>query len=153
MAVIGLVNQETPAANLPNLYADLNVDAASIMNQLVLSPESIIGEYSRIRQLPASQRQAIAASIRTNFGSFMNGTFYLTNNQISCVTNYWTDPQDVEFKNFLAARIEAGDAVTWQVDLTNSDVPPVGVMGRKKRKIEAGWSEKEGYKIGVGIEF
>lgn len=123
------------------------------MNQLVLSPESIIAEYSRIRQLPESQRQAIAASIRTNFGSFMNGTFYLTNNQISCVTNYWTAPEDVQFKNFLADRIEAGDVVTWQIDLTNSDVPTGGVVARKKRKIEAGWSEKEGFKVGVGFEF
>lgn len=125
------------------------------MNQLVLSQESIAAEYSRIRQLPEQQRRDIAAMCRSNFAGFMRQTFYLSNNQINCLTNYWTNPEDIEFINFLAARIEAGDVVTWTVDLTHADAPPFhsSMIKPKKRSVEGGYSEKKGWYIGFKIEF
>lgn len=153
MAVIGLVNQETSATNLVGSHYDLNLAEVSVVNKLVLSREAIVAEYSRIIRLAEPQRRVIAARIRSNFSGFMNETFYLTDNQINCLTNHWNKPEDVEFVNSLATRIEAGDAIAWEIDLTNADAPPV-LMGKpKKRKVEGGYSEKEGWSIKFSIEF
>jgi len=153
MAVLGLVNQDTSAANLPTSYAGLNLAENSVLNKPALSQESAVTEYSRISQLSASQRQAIAARMRSDFSGYMNETFYLSNNQITCLTSYWNTTQDIEFINFLAARVEAGDRLTWIVDFTLVNEPPV-LMGKpKNRKGEGGWTEKDGWYIKFSIEF
>lgn len=153
IAVLGLVSEGTTAPNSTVSLPDLSLTDISVANKLVLSRESVIAEYSRITRLAEPQRQAIAANIQSNFAGFMNETFYLSENQVNCLTNHWNKQEDIAFINLLAARIEAGDIVAWDIDLTDADAPPVLAGKPKKRKVEGGYSEKDGWNIKFSIEF
>lgn len=89
MAVVGLVNDGSTALNAAVFHPDPNLTEITAVNKLVLSRESVISEYSRIIRLAEPQRQALAARIRSNFAGFMNETFYLSENQVNCLTNHW----------------------------------------------------------------
>lgn len=153
MATLGLVFEGATALNSTVSLPDPGLTEISVANKLVLSRESIISEYSRIIRLAEPQRRAIAARIRSDFAVFMNDSFYLSENQLSCLTNHWNRQEDIAFVNFLADRIEAGNTVAWDIDLTNADAPPVLAGKPKKREVEVKYSEKEGWSAGFKISF
>lgn len=153
MATLGLVCEGATTLNSTVSLPDPSLTEISVANKLVLSRESVISEYSRIIRLPEPQRKAIAARIRDNFAGFMNDSFYLSENQVNCLTNHWNKQEDIAFVNFLAARIEAGDIVAWDIDLTNADAPPVMAGKPKKREVEVKYSEKDGWSAGFKLTF